>query len=117
MIFIPHGFPADRRIELIYGHQLLRIFQRLYVLGLTDSQSSFSTRWCGMGRDLMRDHARRDGATAKVSPRTVKHLRDRLAQAAGLLPANLAAQVLEIDREIARDIHVADLLGRRSTAI
>ena len=102
---------------MIYGHQLLKIFDRLYILGLTDSQSSFSTRWCGMGRDLLRDYERRDGATARVSARTVNHLRERLAQAAGLLPANLAAQVREIDREIGRDIHVADLLGRRSTAI
>jgi hypothetical protein len=117
MIFIPHGFPPGRRVELIYGHQLLRIFERLYGLGLTDSQSSFSTRWCGMGRDLLRDHARRGGATAKVSARTVKHLRERLVEAAGLMPANLAVQVQEIDREIARDICVADLLGRRSAAI
>jgi len=70
-----------------------------------------------MGRDLMRDYARRNGATAKVSARTVIHLRERLTQAAGLLPANLAAQVRDIDGEIARDIQVADLLGRRSTAI
>jgi len=70
-----------------------------------------------MGRDLMRDYARRDGATAKVSARTVLRLRERLAEAAVLLPANLAAQVHELDREIECDIHVADLLGRRSTAI
>ena len=102
---------------MIYGHQLLRIFERLYGLGLTDSQSSFSTRWCGMGRDLLRDYERRDGATARVSARTVNHLRERLAQAAGLLPANLAAQVREIDREIERDVRVVDLLGRQSLSV
>ena len=102
---------------MIYGHQLLRIFERLYVIGLTDSQSSFSTRWCGMGRDLLRDYERRDGATARVSARTVNHLRERLAQAAELLPANLAAQVREIDREIERDVRVVDLLSRQSLSI
>ena len=70
-----------------------------------------------MGRDLMRDHARREGAIARVAPRTVLRLRERLAEAAGLLPAELAAQVREIDREIARDIHVANILGRQSIAI
>ena len=70
-----------------------------------------------MGRDLLRDYERRDGATARVSARTVNHLRERLAQAAGLLPANLAAQVREIDREIERDVRVVDLLGRQSLSV
>ena len=102
---------------MIYGHQLLRIFDRLYALGLTDSRSSFSVHWCGMGEDLMRDYARRDGATARVAPHTVERLRARLAEAAGMLPCDLAAQVREIDKGIARDICVANILGRRSISV
>lgn len=65
----------------------------------------------------MRDHTRRDGATAKISLHVVTRLRARLDEAARLLPADLVAQVREIDREIERDLRIADLLGRRSVAI
>ena len=65
----------------------------------------------------MRDHERREGATARVSRRTVGRLRERLAEAASMLPVDVATRVREIDQEIERDIRVADLLGRRSTAI
>jgi hypothetical protein len=98
----------------MYGHQLIATFERVQALGLTDSKKSFSTRWCGKGEDLLRDYTRRDGATARVSPCTVARLRERLAEAAGLLPADLAAQVRDIDAAIERDLRVADLLGRRS---
>lgn len=98
----------------MYGSQLLNTFERIQALGLTDSWKSFSIRWCGKGEDLLRDYARRGGATARVSPRTVVRLRERLAEAASLLPADLAAQVQEIDAGIERDLRVADLLGRRS---
>ncbi|MRI57504.1 hypothetical protein D8770_26785 [Methylobacterium sp. DB1607] len=69
-----------------------------------------------MGEDFVRDHTRRDGATARVSLHIVMRLRARLDEAARLLPADLAAQVREIDREIERDLRIADLLGRRSVA-
>lgn len=98
----------------MYGHQLLMTFERIQAIGLTDSWQSFSVRWCGRGEDLCRDYARRDGATARVSPSTVMRLRSRLAEAANLLPADLAAEVREIDAGIERDLRVADLLGRRS---
>lgn len=102
---------------MIYGHQLIKIFDLLYALGLTTSRSSFSIRWCGMGEDLMRDYARREGATARVAPRVVMRLRERLKEAASLLPADLAAQVHEIDKGIARDIRIANILGRRSISV
>ncbi|PXW67127.1 hypothetical protein [Methylobacterium sp. B4] len=97
----------------MYGHQLIATFERIRALGLTDSAQSFSTRWCGRGEDLLRDYTRRDGATARVSSETVGRIRARLAEAAKLLPADVAAQVYEIDASIERDLYVADLLGRR----
>ena len=98
----------------MYGHQLLNTFERLRALGLTDSRAGFSTQWCGKNEGLLRDYTRRDGPTAKVNPRVVARLRQRLIQAASLLPDHLAAQVREIDAGIERDLRVADLLGRRS---
>ena len=98
----------------MYGNQLLNTFERLRALGLTDSRSAFSTRWCGRSEDLCRDYARRGGSTARVNPLVVARLRQRLAEAATLLPDDLAAQVREIDAIIVRDVQVADLLGRRA---
>jgi hypothetical protein len=98
----------------MYGCQLVRTFERLHDLGLTESRKSFSIRWCGMSGDLIRDYGRRTGAAAKVSPSVVGRIRQRLAEAATLLPEDLARQLREIDAAIVRDIHIADLLGRRS---
>lgn len=98
----------------MYGHQLLRTYEAVHALGLIESQMAFSIRWCGKGEDLLRDYGRRDGATARVDPRTVALIRERLAEAASLSPADLAAQLRDIDAGIQRDLHVADLLGKRS---
>ena len=98
----------------MYGHQILRIFESLRMLGLVDSRQAFSIRWCGRGEDMLRDYTRRDGATARIKPHVVARLRGRLAEAADLLPPDLATQVRKIDADIQRDLYVADLLGRRS---
>ena len=98
----------------MYGHQLIRTYERVQSLGLTESKKSFSIRWCGKGGDLLRDYARRGGATARVSPCTVSHLRERLAEAASLLPTEIAEEIRQIDACIGRDLHIADLLGRRA---
>ena len=98
----------------MYGHQLISTYESIRALGLTQSWQSFSVRWCGRGEDLLRDYARRDGGAARVSPRTVERIRARLAEAAALLPADIAEQVRAIDAAIERDLYVADLLGRRA---
>lgn len=98
----------------MYGHQLIRTYEAIHALGLTESQKSFSIHWCGKGEDLLRDYRRRDGATARVDPRTVALIRERLAEAASLLPAEVAAQLHEVDAAIVRDCRVADLLGRQA---
>lgn len=67
-----------------------------------------------MGEDLLRDHDRRGRGTGRINPRVVARLRQRLAEAATLLPDDLAAQVREIDAAIVQHVYVADLLGRRS---
>lgn len=96
----------------MYGHQLLSTFERLHALGLTSSRAAFSIRWCGKGEDLLRDYARHP--TARVSPCVVTRLRQRLGEAAKLLPDDLAAQIHEVDAGVVRDLHIADLLGRRA---
>lgn len=98
----------------MYGYQLIRTYEAVRALGLTESRKAFSLRWCGKGEDLLRDYARREGATARVDPRTVARIRERLAEAARLLSPDLAAQLREIDAGIERDLYVADLLGRRA---
>lgn len=98
----------------MYGYQLIRTFERLHGLGLTPSQKSFSKRWCGKSGDLLRDYGRRYGAAARVSPKVVARIRQRLAEAATLVPEDLAAQLREIDAGIVRDVHIADLLSRRA---
>lgn len=98
----------------MYGHQILSIFERISALGIVESQKSFSISWCGKSGDLLRDYGRRGGATARVNPRVVARLRQRLAEAATLLPKDLAAEVREIDAAIVQHVYVADLLGRRS---
>lgn len=98
----------------MYGHQLLRTYEAVHALGLIESRMAFSIHWCGKGEDLLRDYGRRGGAMARVDPRTVALIRERLAEAASLLPADLAAKLREIDATIERDLHVADLLGRRA---
>lgn len=98
----------------MYGYQLLNTFERAQALGLTDSRAAFSIRWCGMSEDLLRDYGRRDGSVARVNHRVVERVRHRLAEAADLLPDEVASQVREIDATILRDVHVADLLGRRA---
>jgi len=98
----------------MYGHQLIGIFERLHDLELTDSRNSFSIQWCGRSRDLLRDYDRRNGAYSKVNQHVVIRLRQRLAEAATLVPDDIAAQIREIDAAIVRDLYVANLLGRRS---
>jgi len=99
---------------MIYGGQLLSIYERVRALGLTGSRESFSTEWCGRGPDYLRDYTRRSGAMARVPPRTVVRLRSHLAEAARLLPAAVAAEVRAVDAMIERDIHVAGAVGRWS---
>ncbi|WP_143074537.1 hypothetical protein [Methylobacterium sp. ap11] len=67
-----------------------------------------------MGEDLLRDHDRRGLGNGRINPRVVARLRQRLAEAATLLPDDLAAQVRDIDAAIVQHVYVADLLGRRS---
>jgi hypothetical protein len=98
----------------MYGHQLLNTFERVRALGLIDSRAAFSTRWCGMSEDLLRDYGRREGSVARVNQRVIERLRHRLGEAADLLPDEVASQVREIDAAIVRDLHVADILGRRA---
>lgn len=113
-VFIPLIIPLRNINTLMYGYQLIRTFERLHDLGLTPSRKSFSKRWCGKSGDLLRDYGRRSGAAARVSPKVVARIRQRLAEAATLLPEDVAEQVREIDAAIVRDIHIADLLGRRA---
>lgn len=98
----------------MYGHQLLRTFERVHALGLTESRKSFSIHWCGKGADLLRDYTRRQGATAKVSKDVVSRIRHRLSEAADLLPEDCAKEVRAIDDTIDRDLRIAGLLGRRA---
>ncbi|TNC12721.1 hypothetical protein FF100_13710 [Methylobacterium terricola] len=97
----------------MYGFQLFSTFESISALGIVDSQKYFSTRWCGMSEDLLRDYHRRGGANARVKPSVVARVRERLAEVARLLP-ELAAEVHEIDAAIVQHMYVADLLGRRS---
>ena len=96
------------------GFQLLRLFEEMKELGLTSSREHFSRSWCGRGHSYLHDFTRRDGANARVSPRTIERLRMRLAEAGALLPENLRNRVRTYDDAILRDLHIADLLCRRS---
>ncbi len=98
----------------IYGHQLTNVFTQLQALGLTPSRHAFAREWCGAGKDYLYDRERRGGQSSRVAPSTVRRLRERLAEAACLLPPELASQVREIDASIVRDMRVASLVGRRS---
>lgn len=98
----------------MYGHQLIVIFERLRDLEITSSRKSFSIIWCGKSGDLLRDYSRRAGSIAKVNPSVVDRIRQRLAEAASYLPEDVAEQIHEIDAAIVRDIHIANLLGRRA---
>ena len=99
----------------MYGYQLLRLCDEMKSLGLVSSREQFSRSWCGRSPSYLHDYTRRDGATARVSPRTVERIRMRLAEASALLSGDLRDRVRAYDDAIVRDMHVADLLGRRST--
>lgn len=99
---------------MLYGHMILRVYERLKALGLTRSRAHFSAIYCDRDEGYMRDLVRRDGPTSLVSSRTVRTIRIRLAEAAALLPAELAEDVRAIDDAIVRDQRVAQLLSRRS---
>lgn len=98
----------------MYGFQLLRLFEDMKALGLVSSREQFSRAWCGRNPSYLYDYMRRDGATARVSPRTIDRLRARLAVAGSLLTGDLRDRVWAYDAAIVRDQHVADILGRRS---
>lgn len=99
---------------MLYGHQLLRIYEKLRELGLARSRAQFSTIYCDRDAGYARDLYRRDGPGSLVTSRTVRTIRIRLAEAAALLPAELAEDVRAIDDAIVRDQRVAELLSRRS---
>lgn len=98
----------------MYSFQLLRLFEGMKNLGLVSSREHFSRFWCDRGPGYLHDYMRRNGATARVSPRTVQRIRMRLAEAGALLTGDLRDQVHAYDDAILRDQHVADLLSRRS---
>lgn len=98
----------------MYGFQLVRLFEEMQALGLVSSREQYSRHWCGRNPGYLRDYMRRDGATARVSPRTVQRIRTRLAEAGALLPEGLRDRLRGYDDAILRDLHIADLLGRRS---
>ncbi len=98
----------------MFGSQLLRLCEEMKALSLTSSREHFSRSWCGRGHSYLHDFTRRDGATARVSPETVERIRMRLAEAGALLTGELRDRVRAYDDAILRDMHVADLLSRRS---
>lgn len=98
----------------MYGFQLVRLFEEMKAFGLVSSREQYSRHWCGRNPGYLRDYMRRDGATSRVSPRTVERIRMRLAEAGALLTGELCDRVRAYDDAILRDLHVADLLSRRS---
>lgn len=98
----------------MYGFQLVRLFEGMRDLGLVSSREDFSRRWCQRNPGYLRDYMRRDGATSRVSARTIERLRIRLAEAGTLLRQDLGDHMKAFDDAILRDLHVADLLARRS---
>ncbi|GJE09494.1 hypothetical protein [Methylobacterium longum] len=98
----------------MYGFQLLRLCEEMKSLGLVSSREQFSRSWCGRGSGYLHDYTRRDGATARVSSRTIERLRLRLAEAGALLPEDLRDRVRAYDEAIIRDLYISDLLSRRS---
>lgn len=98
----------------MYGFQLLRLCDDMKSLGLTSSREHFARVWCNRSPGYVHDLTRRDGATCRVAPRTVERIRTRLAEAGTLLDGDLRDRVQAYDDEIVRDMHVADLLSRRS---
>ena len=96
------------------GFQLLRLFEDMKALGLVSSRGQFSRSWCNRGPGYLHDYTRRDRATALVSPRTIQRLRMRLAEAGALLSGDLRDRVRAFDDAILRDMHIANLLLRRS---
>lgn len=98
----------------MFGFQLLRLCDEMKSLGLVSSREQFSRSWCDRGPGYLHDYMRRDGATARVSPRTIERIRMRLAEASALLSGDLRDRVRAYDDAISRDMHVADLLSRRS---
>lgn len=98
----------------MYGFQILRLCDEMIALGLVSSREHFSRSWCGRGAGYLHDYTRRDGATARVSARTIQRLRMRLAEAGALLSGDLRDRVRAYDDAILRDTRVADLLSRRA---
>lgn len=105
--------PPSEEIS-VYGFQLLRLCDEMKSLGLVSSREHFARAWCGRGPGYLHDYTRRDGATSRVSPKTVERIRVRLAEAGALLPDALRDRVRAYDDAVVRDMHVADLLSRRS---
>lgn len=98
----------------MFGYQLVRLCDEMKLLGLVLSREQFARSWCGRNPSYLHDYTRRDGAMARVSARTIERVRMRLAEASTLLPPDLADRVRAFDAMIERDLHIADLLGRRS---
>jgi len=98
----------------VFGFQLLRLCEEMMSLGLVSSREQFARSWCGRGHSYLHDYTRRDGATSRVSPKTVHRIRMRLAEASALLTGDLRDRVRAYDDAIQRDLYVADLLSRRS---
>lgn len=97
----------------MFGHQIISLCDRIIELGLADSREAFSIRYCDRARGYLSDYTRREGATARVSPRTIARIRHRLAEVVAIRQ-DLAAEIRDLDATIERDIYIATLLGRRS---
>lgn len=96
----------------MYGHQVVKTFNRIHQLGLTDSPHNFSVKWCGRNGNYLYDFFRRSGMNRRVRPELVTRIRSRLADVASVASDDLASEVRALDAVIARDVAVADLLGR-----
>lgn len=97
----------------MFGYQVLSLCDRIIELGLADSREAFSIHYCGRARGYLGDYARREGAAARVSPRTVARIRHRLAEVVAIR-RDLKDEIRDLNAAIERDIHIANLLGRRS---
>lgn len=96
----------------MYGHSLIKVFERVKELGLTDSRRSFSLDWCGKDESYMYDYYRRGGTNRLIRAELVSRIRSRLAEVASISSNELAREVRALDAAITRDAAVAALLCR-----
>lgn len=95
---------------IIYGQNLLRVYDDLARLGLAESERKFG-RWLGVAPQYLRDH-RRAAGRAKVHPRVATRLRRQLEALAQRLPPGLRLEVAAIVVRLGRDAAIAALVAR-----